>query len=899
MYRRLGFYTYVPERLFMLKRIVFFLMLLFFAFDAIGQSTLVDEVVISYTAQNKPLSLVLNELSDRSGVNIIFSENRIPKNSKVSISAVQQPLGIILKSILEKRKCKYEIIGDEIVVSRVPYRDLYRNLTISGYLTDEKSGELLVGANVFLFNKSKGTQTNEYGFYSLTLPKGTKRIYYSYLGYKQVVDEFYLQKDTVISKELVPDVELNEIIILDDVENQEEPQTVSQSKLHLDRIRTASSLLGEADIIRLVGMMPGVDSGADGLGGMNVRGGSADQNLILLDGVPIYSPGHALGIFSVFNSNIIKNATLIKGNIPARYGGRLSSVLDVRTRDGNNKKLTGDVTLSALAVKAAIEGPIGSKGSSYIFSARRTLLDFYIKRLTEYQNELNDDRGFSNYNFMDLNGKFNLKLNKNHTLYFTGFYGKDNFETNKEEIDREESTQTLLTSNTNLDWDWGNNVFSAKLVSQYSKKSFGRLLAYYTSFNFDSFELDDFKTTTPAEERRIYKAGYFRSAISDIGIKYDFDYMANSSNLLRFGGGAIRHDFSPGLVAINNSDNLVGEKDTITATLVESQINDTKLQGNEFFGYIEDELSLGYGTVINIGSHVNYTMTGENSYFSIQPRVSLLSKWENGFFKAGVTRMNQYLHLLSSNGLGLPTDVWLPSTDNLEPEKSWIATAGVGYYNSSGYRFGLEGYYKLFDDLTTYNEGGLTKISAENDWEQLLPIGKGKAYGIEVYFDKIIGRTTWNSNYTLAFSDREFADLNRGGNPFPFRYNRRHNIKLGFLHKITINTEFTLNWNLSSGNPITEPSGEVFEFENELIVVYDTKNGGLLPTYHRVDISFNFYNEYNWGRTKLSLGLYNAFNRNNPFYTDIQKKIGNENAYEIVEFSILPIIPSIAYSVSF
>lgn len=883
----------------MLKRILFFLILYFFAPTLYGQSTLVDEVVISYASKNKPLSLVLNELSDKSGVNIVFSERRIPSNSKVSISAIRQPLGIILKAILSKRKCQYDIIGDEIVVSRVSFRDLNRKLTISGYLSDQKSGELLVGANVFLFDKSKGTQTNEYGFYSLTLPKGTKRMYYSYLGYKQVVEEFYLDEDTLINKELIPDVQLNEITILDDVENQEEPQAVSQSKLNLDRIRTASSLLGEADVIRLVGMMPGVDSGADGLGGMNVRGGSADQNLVLLDGVPIYSPGHALGIFSVFNSNIIKNATLIKGNIPARYGGRLSSVLDVRTREGNNKKLSGDITLSALAIKGSIEGPIGSKGSSYIFSARRTLLDFYIKSITKFQNESNGNTGFSNYNFMDLNGKVNIKLNKNHTLYLSSFFGQDNFETNKDEITIEASTQNIYRSKTNLNWDWGNRVFSAKLVSQYSKKSFGRLTAYYTAFDFDSFELDDFITTTSDSTRRVYKAGYFKSAIKDLGLKYDFDYIANPSNLVRFGVGAIRHDFSPGLVAVNNSDNLVGINDTITPTLVESQIIDTKLKGNELYGYIEDEISLGYGTTINVGAHVNYTFTNNKSYFNIQPRIALLAKWDNAFFKAGLTRMNQYLHLLSSNGLGLPTDVWLPSTDNLGPEKSWIATAGVGYFNSSGFRFGIEGYYKLFDDLTTYNEGGLTKISAGDNWEEILPIGKGKAYGIEVHFDHIIGRTTWNSNYTLAFSDREFEDLNIDGSPFPFRYNRRHNIKLGFLHKITNNTEFTLNWNLSSGNPITEPAGPVIDINGELIVVYDTKNGGLLPTYHRVDLSFNFYNKHTWGRTKFSVGLYNAFNKNNPFYTDIEPKLVNETAYEVVEFSILPIVPSIAYSISF
>lgn len=861
------------------------------------QGPLPDEVVITYITQNKPLKVVLKELAEKSGVPISFVPNRIPGNSKVSINAVNQPLGIILKAILSKRRCKYDIIGNQIVVSRSKLRDKDRDLTISGYLTDKKSGELLIGSNVYLFDKSKGTQTNEDGFYSFTMNKGSKRIYYSYLGYEQVVKEIFLQQDTIMNIELDPDVELNEIIILDDIENQEEPQTISESKLHLDRIRTASSLGGEVDVIRLVALMPGVESGADGVGGINVRGGSADQNLVLLDGVPIYNSGHALGIFSVFNSSIIKNASLIKGNIPARYGGRLSSILDIKTRDGNKKRFAGDVSLSILAAKGSIEGPIGKNGSSFILSGRRTFVDPWIKLLTSQNND-SGKSGFSNYYFSDFNAKLNLKLNKRHTLYISGFLGNDKFETERVAVETN-NTGALNTISTGTDWDWGNRLFSIKLTSQYSQKSFGRLLAYYTKYDFDSFEYDDFESSDSTMTQKILKAGYFKSAIDDLSIKYDFDYIPNTSHVIRAGVGATHHNFSPGLVSLNNSDNVFPLGQLPTKGVVRLLINDPVLTGQEYFGYVEDEISLGYGSTINVGLHANFTKTGEQSYTSLQPRISFLSKWEGSFFKVGVSRMNQYLHLLSNNGLGLPTDVWLPSTDKLGPEKSWIATMGFGYYTSSGIRAGIEGYYKIFDELTTYDEGGINEISESTDWENDIPVGKGTAYGIEVYFDKIIGRTNWNLNYSLAYAFREFDGLTVDDEPYPFRYNRRHNIKLGFLHKITDNTEFTLNWNLSSGNPITKPSGSVIPVNGVLTPIYTEKNGGRLPTYHRVDVGFNFYSEYKWGRMKIFIGAYNAFNKSNPFYVDIENTVADVNNFQLLEYSIFPIIPSAGVSLSF
>jgi len=869
--------------------------LLFFAVQVFvfGQS-LPDEVRIDYASLNKPLKIVLKELSQKSGVNINFSENRIPANKKISISVKDEKVGDILEVILSEFGYGYHIIGNQLVVLKDDSRGKNRFLTISGYIKDAKSGENLIYANVYLFDKTKGTQTNEEGFFSITLPRGTQRIYYSYIGYQQAVREYFLESDIDEEILLTPDVQLNEVVILDEVENREEETTASEENLYIDQILTASTLGGESDIIRLVNMMPGVNSGADGLGGMNIRGGSADQNLVLLDGAPVYNPGHALGLFSVFNSDVIKNAKLLKGNIPARYGGRLSSILDVRTRNGNTNKMAGAISLSTLAVKGFLEGPIGKGGSSFLLSGRRTFLDPWIKSLTEYINDLNSKTGFSTYYFADINAKLNLKLSKKNTLLISGFIARDNFNNNL--LDSRLVSGTEQTDESGVSWDWGNNLFSVQLKSQLSKKAFSTLKLYYTDFAFESFDFDSFKN----QSSFIYKAGLFQSAINDKSLSYDIDYIPSTSHRIRAGAGYVLHTFDPGLTTIGTTSNLFARDEEITAEKVNDLRVNPTIQGSEITVYIEDDISFSYSTKLNIGLHTNYTLTDNERYLSLQPRVALLTQANNLYFKIGATRMNQYLHLLSNNGLGLPSDIWLPSTDQLAPEQSWIFSADLGFKNKGGFQWGVETYYKLMEDITSFGEGKTANISVDNNWEDLIPVGGGNSYGLELYFNKIIGRTTWNANYTISKTEHEFEDLNLG-EVYPFRYDRRHNLKLGFFHKITDNTEFVLNWTYASGNPITFPSQVVVDLDGDGVItpIYNEKNNFRLPVYHRLDFAFNFYSKLKWARQKFSLGLYNTFNRKNTFFVDVGSDPLVQGAFERREFSILPVFPAISYSLSF
>jgi len=871
------------------------LFLLVFATTASAQS-LPDEVRIDYASLNKPLSLVLKELSQKSGVNINYSERRIPANKKISITVQDETVGDILLVILRDVGYSYDIIGNQLVIIKDNAKGEKQYLTISGYLKDATSGENLVYANVYLYDKSKGTQTNEDGFYTIRLPRGTQRLYYSYIGYKQEVREYFLDQDVEEDILLKPDVQLNEVIILEEVENREEETTSSEENLYLNQILTASTLGGESDIIRLINMMPGVNSGADGLGGMNIRGGSADQNLILLDGAPVYNSGHALGLFSVFNSDVIKNAKLLKGNIPARYGGRLSSILDVRTRDGNTNRTAGGVSVSTLAIKGFVEGPIGNNGSSYLLSGRRTFLDPWIKSLTEYINDLNNKTGFSTYYFADINAKLNLKLNKRNTLLISGFLARDEFGNNVQE---ESNVAGLVSADdTGINWDWGNDMLSLRLKTQLSNNAFSTLSTYYTSFSFQAFEYDSFLRSTSADSTFSYKAGLFDSGINDINVSYDLDYVPSTQHRLRSGIGLTRHNFSPGLRAVGTDSGLFNPGDEFVAERIEGVTENPVITGTEITGYLEDDITFSYGTKLNVGLHTNYTLTENNSYLVLQPRIALLTQSENYYFKIGASRMSQYLHLLSSNGLGLPSDVWLPSTDNLAPELSWIYSVGMGYKNKLGIQWGVEGYYKVFDQITTFREGKPVDIVVGTNWEDSVPVGEGRSYGLEFYFNKIIGRTTWNANYTLSFSDQTFTDLNLG-NTYPFRYDRRHSGKLGFFHKVTDNTEFVLNWHIATGNPITYPENVTIEVNGVITPIYLEKNNRLLPLYHRLDFAFNFYSKLKWARQKVSIGLYNAFNRQNRFYIDITSSQTNPGGFEESSFSIIPIFPAIAYSLSF
>lgn len=871
-----------------LKGIIVIVILLTAAISCFGQ-TRPDEVLIDYTCYQKPLKQVLKEIAAISGANLVYSESRIPGNKLVTVKAKKEKLGDVLNVILDDAGYSYQLVGNQLVLARETSKNLSGESRIYGYVKDKKSGELLIGANVFLHDRSKGTITNESGFYSLPLPKENHRLHFSYLGYKTVLVDILALKDSVINIGLEPDGVLNEILILDDVLEEEHEETADVQNLHIDKIMASNHLAGEPDVLRYIASQPGVTTAADGIGGLNIRGGSADQNLVMLDGVPIYNTTHAMGIFSIFNSAAIKSASVYKGGIPARYAGRLSSVIDLHTRDGNLNKWHGDATLSMVAVKVSAEGPLISDKASFIMSYRRTFMDVWIREYTKYRNKEKKQEGSSNYFFNDINAKLNIHISKSNRLMLQMLHSNDLFENSTAALAGE------IRDEVDRDLRWGNKMYSARLNNQLSKAAFARTTAYLTQYDFSSYSNNLFEISGSPSNTVAFDASLFQSSVRELGFRQDFDFMLSSSHTIKLGGLYQKRQFKPGVLNVNEEDfNPAISK--VTKEILKGKSNFPTISAAEVNLYAEDLMKLGGGVSINAG--INYSFQTDKSGFgSLQPRISLLAESEALHFKVGATRLQQNMHLLSNNGLGFPSDVWLPASNILPPQKSWLFNAGFGMRNNAGYKVGTEVYFKSFDQITSYREGANQDINLNTDWQSEIPVGEGYAYGLEAYAEKSAGKTLFNFNYTYSVSDRKFADLNLG-RKFPFALNRTHSLKASFTYRLSEFSEFIVNWAYLSGNYYSQPINVTVDLGRP-VVIFPEKNNAKFPPFHRLDVGFSFYNAFKWGRAKFFIGVYNAYNRNNPFYTELVRDKENDSRFEFRQFSLLPLLPTISYSVSF
>jgi outer membrane receptor for ferrienterochelin and colicin len=866
-----------------------------------GQEVVPDDIRVDYSANKKSLESVIVDLSEASEVNITFNPNDLPKDKLLSFNAQNKRVGTILNAILKGTETKYKIIGDQLVIYKDEFVTSDEILTISGYLTDSLSGEPLIFANIFNQQKQLGTNTNEYGFYSFSINKGVQRIYYSYLGYKKQIIEVKLKQDTTINVELSPEAVINEVLILDKQVDAQEVEPLSADVLPVDKIWSISSLAGESDIMGLAQLLSGVSTGADGLGGLNVRGGSFDQNLVLFDGVPVYNTSHALGIFSVFNPSTIKSAKLIKGSFPARYGGRLSSVFDVRTKDGSTKRLKGDVSLGLVALRGTLEGPLGKNGSSFLVSVRRTHLDLWLLDILQSINNANNtsNQNNSDYSFSDFNAKLNLKLGQKNKLLVSFYNGIDDLL--NQNIEFRSILPDMPTETNERESEWGNQILSLRLNSELSQKLYHNLTVYTSRFRLNNFDLQQFETDSGGAPTRTFDANLFQSGIRDLGIKSDFDFVPNYKNYVKFGLGFVRHDFSPGLIQQNqNNSPITGavDRDTLTDLL-----NNPELRGSEIYVYAEDEIRFSDKVKLNVGIRYNLVKTENDFDHSIEPRISLLAGGDNAYFKIGVSRMSQYLHLLSNGDFGIPSDVWVPSTDLLKPEKAWVANAGFGFNLSESLEAQIEGFYKTFDQIVAFSVDGIFTITEDLDWEATLPLGDGSAYGVEINLNKRYGKANILANYTWSRSLRQFEDINFN-EEFAFRFDRTHMLKFAYLQKLNKNAEFSANWQINSGSPVSVPFEvrTIFDAENNPVPLplIEGRNLQRLPIYHRLDLAFNIYNKYDWANQKFSIGAYNAYARNNPYFIDLGFDERIPGNFRTFQNSVIPFVtPYISYSLSF
>lgn len=750
--------------------------------------------------------------------------------------------------------------------------------TISGFITDEASGERLIGATVYALNHKVGTVTNSYGFYSLTLPADSVYLRFSFIGFASQRLALNLTENIKLDLPLVAEtVGLEEVeIVAERVDNAVESTQMSSIALPLAQIKQVPALLGEADVIKALQLLPGVQSGGEGASGLYVRGGGPDQNLILLDGAPVYNAHHVFGFFSVFNTDALQHVQLTKGGFPARYGGRLSSVLDISMKEGNLKRFELDGAVGLIFSKLTAQGPLIKDRMSFIISARRTYIDVLARPF------LRDDPGSEDaiFNFGDLNAKLNYIVSPRSRFYVSFYAGRDAFGNTTTEDFGDETVET-----THARLDWGNRTGTIRWNYLLSDKLFANTTFTYSHYAFDiGVQIDE---QFRGESRST--AITYRSGIEDLSAKIDLDYLPTPNHAIRFGGLAVHHWFTPGVGQFNERLDDVRNGFRFTP-------DSTRFSGFEFNGYIEDDWRIHPRLKANLGVHASGMYVEGTFYSSIQPRLAMrFLLRDNWSAKASFGTMQQYLHLLTNAGIGLPTDLWVASTQRIPPQKAWQAAIGVTHLPGNGqWEISVEGYYKRLDNLIEY-ESGAAFIGRSENWQDKVTLGEGWAYGAEGFIQKKQGRTTGWLGYTLSWTERQFDDLN-DGDRFPYRYDRRHDVSLVLTHRLSARWDLGATWVYGTGNAITLATAR-FRDTNDLtqyqpsVPHYGKRNSFRMRPYHRLDFSLRWHR----ARHTWMFSVYNAYNRKNPFFYFEGRDQGRA-VYKQV--NLFPILPSITWSFS-
>jgi hypothetical protein len=764
-----------------------------------------------------------------------------------------------------------------------------KKYTISGYVKDAATGETVIAANIGIKGKN-GMMSNQYGYWSVTLPKGFYQIIASHVGYKPTLINVDLVADTSINLLLQTGVGLNEEVVVTSTKRENNVRAAQMGKITLpiDQIKGVPALMGEVDLLKVVQLLPGVRNAGEGSSGIYVRGGGPDQNLIMLDDAVVYNTGHLFGFFSIFNADAIKNVSLIKGGMPAQYGGRLSSVLDVSMKEGNNQKYQMEGGIGLIASRFSVQGPLKKDKSSFIVSARRTYIDALTKPFVKKSSQFYG----SGYYFYDLNAKINYKFNEKDRVYMSGYFGRDVF-------DFKNGKQSLKVK-----IPWGNATGTIRWNHVFNRKLFANTTAVYNDYNF---------TFNGAQDNFNIKLA---SGIRDLTLKNDFDYYPASKHKLKFGFLYTYHKFTPSVVS--------GNQDSIEFNPNNAQVK----FANEIAFYIQDEwdiskklklnTGLRYSSFAQIGAYKIYktdefgnridsTVFGKGktvkSYGGLEPRVTMRYEINNATsVKASVTRNLQYIHLVSNSGTTLPTDIWVPSTYKVKPQISWLYAAGIfKNFKENTFETSIEIYYKSMANQIEYREG-YTNNSIK-DVEEDFTFGKGWSYGSEFFVNKIKGRLTGWIGYTLSWTYRKFEKINEG-NVYPAKYDRRNDMSIVAMYALNKKWRLSAAFVYGTGSASTLPK-RFYLIGGVLSQEYSNINQYRLPSYHRIDLSATLTPKKNEGRkmkTEWVFSIYNAYSRQNPYFIYYDQ---TGNPYDGTlklqgkQVSIFPIIPSVTWNFKF
>lgn len=752
--------------------------------------------------------------------------------------------------------------------------------TLNGHIRDARDGEDLIGASVYVKELQTGGTTNVYGFYSISLPRGEYTVTYSFMGYKPVTRTIDLQQDTLLNIELISESQyLQEVVVTAERPDQNVTDVrMSSNNLRMETVRSLPAFMGEVDIMKSLMLLPGVSSGGEGSTGLFVRGGGVDQNLILLDEATVYNAAHLMGFFSVFNPDAIKDVQIYKGGIPAQYGGRLSSVVDIRMKDGNSRRFSGTGGIGSISSRLTLEGPLQEDVSSFVVSGRRTYADLFLAFSSD------EDLRNNKLYFYDLNAKANYRISDKDRLFFSSYLGRD-----------------ILKIDEGFQMGWGNITSTLRWNHTFNSRLFSNFTLLYSNFDYlmgFRFDVNSFDWT---------------SAIEDLTLKADFTWYPNTRNTVRFGLQSMKHKFNPGEINSIGALSAISDFTLPGSNALEHALymsNEQQLNDNLLVEYgIRYSLFQNYGpgTIYTINDQYQVTDTltysrGDFFHFAhgLEPRLGVrYTLGETQSLKASYNRTRQYMQQTNTSVSGSPLDIWFPSGPNVKPQLAdqWALGYFRNFFNNM-FETSLEGYYKDMRNQIDFRDHAQVLLNPQMEAD--LRTGKAWAYGMEVMISKTKGDFTGWLSYTLSRSWQQINGIN-GGRKYPAFFDRPHDISLVLAYDLSPRVNVAANWVYNTGKPVTLPVGR-YQYGGVMVPVYSDRNSARISDYHRLDLSLTLESKHRPERryqSSWNFSVYNAYMRKNAYSYTFQQSEDNPYENKTYKTYLFGIIPSVTYNFKF
>lgn len=852
-------YIYFKKKKFLLfyrRNFLLVIILIFNVFQTKSQDDLLTKIIV-FQKLEVHISDILQKFA-REGINFSYKNNVNVEDKLVTLKKKEVQLKDVLELLTQEHQLIYKVVRNHIIINPLKQK-LY---TVSGFVYSSESGEQLIAANIYDPNTFKGTTTNNYGFYSLSRSGIPIKIKFAYIGYKSQEIYLYGASDTIINIHLEPDNLLNEIVVNDEKSSFIESSMVSNHRLSSKSMALQTLFFGEKDVLKTIQLLPGIQPVIEGSTGLQVRGGSHSQNLIIIDDVPIYNIDHAFGFFSIFNADAIKSAQIIKGAFPAKYGGRVSSVVDIRMNEGNNYHLQFEFSTGILLSKFKIEAPILKGKTSFMISARRTHLGLPLMVIPSE----NDANGTESFSFSDIYTKLNHKFSDRSRIYLSLFYGMDKYKTQNEL----NADSTSLSRNYKSDLNWHNFATALRWNYLISDKLFCNSSLTYSGYKYSHKinEMEEYINSSNAVAQNIKDTNYYNS-VKDIGLKLDLESSVNEYHVVSFGVNSSMNIYQPFMegsllmVSKESKNPLLLPVFDITYDTITQFLD---LKSYSLSAYIEDDINISKKLEAKLGLRYNYYFNNNKAINNIEPRISFRYLiLPNLALKAGYSRMSQNTHLLSSSFLVLPFNIWVPSTERVKPLLSDQYSISCNFSFPKLFDISIEGFYKTISNDILYKNGN----RIINTWEDLIEQGERRSYGLEVMINKQVGKFTGWCTYTLSKTERKFESVNEG-EYFPYWLVRKHKISATLNLKIYDQIDLSASWVYSSsvsGNSGYQELAPIF-FQQPAKIQSTHRDSWTLtnkiPAYHKLDLGLNFHRQIRKLKHTLTIGVNNAYARNNP-----------------------------------